>query len=175
MKKVLIITAIVLAVIAVVCLVAALLSQKKDPWRDYYGDDEVYNIELTREIEDFPGTEFVWTAGYVGTKIANGVNSFIYGFPVWNVFFRDFTGDGHDDICVTISVEDDGIESDRIIIHDYLTNIGYEVSDPGNYNFRLKEEKGELIAIRESASDKKDSVSGKIVFNDVYMIFEETK
>ena len=173
-KKVLIITAIALAVIAIDCLVSALLSREKDPWRDYYGDDEIYNIELTREIEDFPGTKFVWDATSVGVKETNGVNTFIYGYPVWNVFFYDITGDGFDDICTTVSVEEDDVVSDRIVIHDYQNNMGYELSDPGNFNLRLKEKNGELIAIKTGVSDE-NSVEGKIVFNGVYMTFEETK
>ena len=174
MKKVIIITAIALAVIAVICLAAALLSQEKDPWRDYYGDDEIYDIELTREIEDFPGTQFVWSAASVGVTIANGVDPLILGFPVWNVFFCDVTGDGFDDICTTVSVNEDDAESDRIVIHDYQNNRGYEVADPGSFNFRLTEKNGELVAIRTSVSDE-SSVDGKLVFNGDYIVFEEIK
>ena len=172
MKKVLIITAIILAIIGVISLFVTLFSQEKDPWKDYYGSDEVYNIELTREIEDFPGTEFVWSAGSVGTKLTNGVDPFILGFPVWNVFFYDVTGDGKDDICTTVSVLENDIESERIVIHDYQNKRGYEVSDPGNFNFRLTEKDGKLAAIKTSISDD-SSVEGKITFNGIYFTFEE--
>ena len=173
MKKVLIITAIILAIIGVISLFVAIFSQEKDPWRDYYGNDEIYNIELTREIEDFPGTEFVWSAGSVGTRLANGrVEPIIYGFPVWNVFFYDVTGDGKDDICTTVSVLENDIESERIVIQDYQNKRGYEVSDPGNFNFRLTERDGKLTAIKTSVSDD-SSVEGKITFNGIYFTFEE--
>lgn len=172
MKKVIIISAAILAVIGLVFLCIFLFSEKENEWRDYYGDDAVYDIELTREIEDFPGTEFVWTSTSVGIKIPNGANTFLYGFPIWNVFFYDITGDGFDDIFATVSVEEDGVESERIIIHDYQLNRGYEVSDPGNFNFRLTEKNGKLTAIKTSVSGE-SSVEGKITFNGTYITFEE--
>ena len=172
MKKVLIITAIILAIIGVICLFVSLFSQEKDPWKDYYGNDEIYNLELTREIEDFPGTEFVWSAGSVGVKTSSGTNTFIYGYPVWNVFFFDVTGDGYDDVCTTVSVIEDDVEADRIVIHDYQNNRGYEVSDPGHFNFRLTEKVGKLTAIRTSVSGE-SSVEGKVTFNGTYITFEE--
>ena len=172
MKKVLIITAIVLAVMAVICLAVALFTHKEDPWRDYYGDEDIYDINLTREIDDFPGTEFVWSAGSVGVKTSSGTNTFIYGYPVWNVFFFDVTGDGYDDVCTTVSVIEDDVEADRIVIHDYQNNRGYEVSDPGNFNFRLTEKDGKLTAIKTSVSGE-SSVEGKVAFNGTYITFEE--
>lgn len=175
MKKVIIISAAILAVIGLVFLCVFLFSAKENEWRDYYGDDAVYDIELTREIEDFPGTEFVWTSTSVGIKIPNGANTFLYGFPIWNVFFYDITGDGYDDIFATVSVEEDGVESERIIIHDYQLNRGYEVSDPGNFNFRVREKNGKIIAIKTNTADKNDSIEGKIVYDGVMMKFEETK
>lgn len=172
MKKVIIISAAILAVIGLIFLCVFLFGEKEKGWQDYYGDDDVYNIELTREIEDFPGTEFVWTASTLGVKIPNGVNPFLYGFPIWNVFFYDITGDGYDDIFATVSVEEDGVESERIIIHDYQLNRGYEVSDPSNFNFRLTEKNGKLTAIKTSVSGE-SSVEGKITFNGTYITFEE--
>ncbi len=172
MKKVLIVTAIIIAIIAVITLCVALFEGETDEWKDFYGNDEIYSIELTKEIEDFPGTEFVWTANGVIAKSGSSSKTVIYGFPVWNVFFYDFTGDGYDDLCATVSVEEDGVESDRIVIQDYQLNRGYEISDPGNYNFRLEMKNGELVAVRTSFSDNSDAVNGSIIFDDAVMKFK---
>ncbi len=191
MKKIIIITAIALAAVLAVALVGELLTKSTDPltqngdeaskegpmkdgqWLDHYGRDDIHSIEYKRTVEDFPDLTFIWNTNSVLADDGSIKENIIMGSPVWNVFFFDITGDGTDEICATVSAgNNEEIAADRIIIHDRTKKIGYEVSDPGSYNFRLEYSDGKLTAKRVDANNENNFTNGHIVFEDGCMRFK---
>lgn len=108
---------------------------------NYLDETSVDMFDTTKafEIPEFPGVYFVWSA-YELRAVKDGAEEVLYsGMPIWDLHLADLNGDGKREICSTVSIGS-GIIDDRIIAADYANNEVYELSDRGNYDYRISVE-----------------------------------
>ena len=134
-----------------------------EKWFDYYYGSVPYDEVQTLELEEFPNTVFYYDGLNVTTD-KEGENVLFSGWPVHNVYLSDLTGDGLPEFCATVSVGF-GIIDDRIIVCDYASKTGSELSDRFNYDYFLTMEDGSLI-VNQVPYGGGETVSGKLaIFN----------
>lgn len=140
-------------------------------WIDYKNEDEMLWDEAREiKLDAFPGVTFRWSSGTLAA-IADGEETALYGgMPIWSVYFCDLTGDGKPELCSTISMGS-GMIDERIIIYDYANGTSAQISDRGQFDYRLKLENGRLIAEKRECMQQKLLDSGELVFaDDAYQI-----
>lgn len=74
-------------------------------------------------LEEFSEVTFRWSYTALEAATDEETVSLYTGMPIWSVYFYDLTGDGHSDICSTISCGS-GMIDNRIIIYDYIEGAG---------------------------------------------------
>lgn len=101
------------------------------------GWDETFAFTMT----EFPEAEFKWISSEKLEVTVNGKSITLYsGNPIWDIYLYDLNGDGKREICSDISVGHEGADH-RIAVFDYENGEHYELSDSGNYNYRIDREK----------------------------------
>ena len=139
-----------------------------DQWFDYLETpDQMPKDPMTMEISEFPGVTFR-CSGYQMKAVADGVSTVLYtGMPIWNTYVYDLTGDEKPDLCSTISWGSGMIDT-RILVYDYANGACYELSDRGNYDFRLRlnEQDGKLYIEKTEYWTNELVQSGRLIFKD---------
>ncbi len=151
-------------------------------WLDYYHSEEMpWDGEATVAVPAFPGVTFRWTPERV-TALENGQERELFGgMPVWNVFFKDLTGDGKPELCATVSFGS-GIVDDRVIVYDYAGGASYTLADRGSFDYYLSVEDGRLTVTkvpydRYMSGEPYQAVVGRLVNVDgtIQIAEEETR
>lgn len=142
-------------------------------WFDYLNDPSAMAGGLTIQLPEYPGVTFQYTKeqiiaskGFDGSEL-EGNTILIAGWPIWNGYFCDVTGDGLPDLCATYSFGFGMIDS-RIVIVDYANGASYELSDRGNYDFALRKNEGDgRLYVDQSDYHTSELIrSGQLIFAD---------
>lgn len=142
-------------------------------WFDYLDDPSAMQGELTIQLPEYPGVTFQYTKEQIiaskrfEESELSGHTILVAGWPVWNGYFCDVTGDGLPDLCATYSFGF-GMIDNRIVIVDYANGASYELSDRGNYDFTLRqnEEDGSLYVDKRVYNTSELVRSGQLIFAD---------
>lgn len=142
-------------------------------WFDYLDDPSAMQGELTIQLPEYPGVTFQYTKEQIiaskrfEESQLSGNTILVAGWPIWNGYFCDMTGDGLPDLCATYSFGF-GMIDNRIVIVDYANGASYELSDRGNYDFTLRqnEEDGSLYVDQSIYNTSELVRSGQLIFAD---------
>ena len=106
-------------------------------WFDSFGGDPI-DYENAREttLDEFPGVTFRASSGAVEAVTSEGTEQLYWGMPVLNVYFCDLNGDGKRELCSSACLGS-GLIDERIIVFDYANMQSYDLSDRGNFDFKL--------------------------------------
>ena len=107
------------------------------------GDDAFPETPRETSLTEFPGVTFRCDSEKVEAVTEKGTDLLFSGMPVWSVYFCDLTRDGNPELCATVSIGS-GIVDERIIVYDYATGESWELSDRGQYDYRLAAHFGSL-------------------------------
>ena len=160
-------------------------SSKATKWIDYTENpaDMDYEQELTTEHPDFPGVFFHYTPYDISVTEKAGIfgraekKKLIEGWPIWNAYFYDVTGDGISDICASLSIGFGAID-ERVIVYDYANGAGYSLENRMEYDYYLRYSKEDaLLYVDKKVYNSNELVeSGPLVFQDgCIQILWETK
>ena len=113
-------------------------------WFDTLQDDEIiaYGIRETT-LNEYPDVTFRCSYEKI-EAVTEEIVPLYWGMPIWSVYFSDLTGDGKPELCSTISMGS-GLVDSRIIVYDYAAGKSYELSDRGNFDFRLNLSDNKLV------------------------------
>lgn len=150
-------------------------SSKITKWIDYTENpaDMDYEQELTTEHPDFPGVTFHYTPYDISVTEKAGVfgkaekKKLIEGWPIWNAYFYDVTGDGISDICASLSIGFGAID-ERVIVYDYANSVSYSLENRMEYDYYLRYNKEDaLLYVDKKVYNSNELVeSGPLVFQD---------
>ena len=144
-------------------------------WFDYTEDpsEMSYEKELKIQVDAFPDITFKYTpydiiatTSWEDSDLV-GRTILISGFPIWNAYFCDLTGDGLPEICSQVSYGS-GIIDNRVIIIDYANGINYKLEDRGyhDYYLRMNDADGYLYVDKRVYNSEELVSSGRLVFKD---------
>lgn len=121
-------------------------------WVDYYSSkgDMPWDESMECQLPEFPGVTFRWTAEEVTAVDDDGEETLFQGMPVWSVYLADLNGDGCREFCSTISIGS-GIVDDRVVVYDYATQMCYELSARGEYNYVLSKDVFGRLRVKQYA------------------------
>ncbi len=115
-------------------------------WFDFENTVEAIGWEdkISIEVPEFPGVTFYYSDGEFISSVNTGADmdtatTLITGWPIWNAYFCDLTGDGLPEICTSLAFGS-GFIDDRIVVYDYANGVKYELEDRGNYNYTLRQD-----------------------------------
>lgn len=135
-------------------------------WFDFLNGDEMVSDDIKEcNLEEFSEVTFRWSYTALEAVTDEETVSLYTGMPIWSVYFYDLTGDGHSDICSTISCGS-GMVDNRIIIYDYIEGAGYVLSDRGNFDYVLNMQEDSLVAEKRAYNQDEIIESGKLIFLD---------
>ena len=150
-------------------------SSKATKWIDYTETpaDMNYEQELTTEHPDFPGITFHYTPYDISVTEKTGIfdkaekKKLVEGWPIWNAYFYDVTGDGISDICASLSVGFGAIDN-RIMVYDYANGVSYSMENRLEYDYYLRYNKEDaLLYVDKKVYNSNELVqSGPLVFQD---------
>ena len=150
-------------------------SGKITKWFDYTENpaDMDYEQELTTEHTDFPGVTFHYTPYDISVMEKTGIlgkvekKKLIEGWPIWNAYFYDVTGDGISDICASLSIGFGAID-ERVIVYDYANGVSYSLENRMEYDYYLRYNKEDnLLYVDKKVYNSNEVVeSGPLVFQD---------
>jgi len=150
-------------------------SSKATKWIDYTETpaDMNYEQELTTEHPDFPGITFHYTPYDISVTEKAGIfdkaekKKLVEGWPIWNAYFYDVTGDGISDICTSFSVGFGAIDN-RIMVYDYANGVSYSMENRLEYDYYLRYNKEDaLLYVDKKVYNSNELVqSGPLVFQD---------
>ena len=135
-------------------------------WFDFLNGDEMVSDDIKEyNLEEFSEVTFRWSYTALEAVTDEETVSLYTGMPIWSVYFYDLTGDGHSDICSTISCGS-GMIDNRIISYDYIEGAGYVLSDRGNFDYVLNMQEDSLVAEKRAYNQDEIIESGKLIFLD---------
>lgn len=144
-------------------------------WLDYTETpkDMDYEQEITTEHPDYPGVTFHYTPYDISVMEKTGISGesekkkLIEGWPIWNAYFYDVTGDGIADICVSLSVGFGAIDN-RIMVYDYANGVSYSMENRMEYDYYLRYNKEDnLLYVDKKIYGSNELLqSGPLVFHD---------
>ncbi len=150
-------------------------SSKITKWFDYTENpaDMDYEQELITEHPDFTGVTFHYTPYDISVTEKAGIlgkvekKKLIEGWPIWNAYFYDVTGDGLSDICASLSIGFGAID-ERIIVYDYAKGASYSLENRMEYDYYLRYNKEDaLLYVDKKVYNSNELVqSGPLVFQD---------
>ena len=150
-------------------------SSKITKWFDYTDNpaDMDYEKELTTTHPDFPGVTFHYTPYDISVTEKAGIfgraekKKLIEGWPIWNAYFYDVTGDGISDICASLSIGFGAID-ERVIVYDYANSVSYSLENRMEYDYYLRYNKEDaLLYVDKKVYNSNELVeSGPLVFQD---------
>ena len=150
-------------------------SGKITKWFDYTENpaDMDYEKELTTTHPDFPGVTFHYTPYDISVTEKAGIfgraekKKLIEGWPIWNAYFYDVTGDGISDICASLSIGFGAID-ERVIVYDYANSVSYSLENRMEYDYYLRYNKEDaLLYVDKKVYNSNELVeSGPLVFQD---------
>ena len=160
-------------------------SGKITKWFDYTENpaDMDYEKELTTTHPDFPGVTFHYTPYDISVTEKAGIfgraekKKLIEGWPIWNAYFYDVTGDGISDICASLSIGFGAID-ERVIVYDYANSVSYSLENRMEYDYYLRYNKEDaLLYVDKKVYNSNELVeSGPLVFqNECIQILWETE
>ena len=138
-------------------------------WLDYTEDPSRmdWDGEETMELPEFPGVTFHYTPERITAREDGEEFLLITGMPIWNVYFKDFTGDGLPELCATLSWGSGAIDT-RVVIYDYANGASYTLEDRmvSDYALRYEEADGLLYVDQRDYSSGELLASGTLVYAD---------
>ncbi len=144
-------------------------------WIDYTENpaDMDYEQELSTEHSDFSGVTFHYTPYDISVTEKTGIfgktekKKLIEGWPIWNAYFYDVTGDGISDICASLSIGFGAIDN-RVIVYDYANGVSYSLENRMEYDYYLRynEEENLLYVDKKKYGSSEVVQSGPLVFYD---------
>ncbi|MBR0139262.1 MAG: M56 family metallopeptidase, partial [Firmicutes bacterium] len=148
-------------------------------WCDFMESGTYPEKELRTSLPEFPGAEFVFTAGSISCEKDGLSRELISGMPVWSAYFCDLNGDGLPELCSSVSLGS-GLVDERIIVYDMAADISYTLADRGRFDFVLKEENGSLIASRtpylsspvNGFGEREGEIRGRLFLLDGMLLME---
>lgn len=150
-------------------------SGKVTKWFDYTENPSEmdWDNEITTTHPDFPGVTFHYTPYDISVTKESGIfgkserEKLIDGWPIWNAYFYDVTGDGISDVCASLSIGFGAIDN-RIIVYDYAEGASYSLVNRMEYDYYLRYNKeDDLLYVDKKVYNSNEVVqSGPLVFQD---------
>ena len=141
----------------------AIMSSK---WYDIFDGDEIVNDGVREiELEEFPGVTFRAYFGGIEATSDNGIVHLYEGMPVNSVYFCDLNDDDKPELCSCISIGS-GMIDERIIVCDYVNDVRYEISDRGEFDYRLSLREGKLTVEKYEHMYNELLDLGYLIIND---------
>lgn len=88
-------------------------------------------------VDEFPDKAFYCNREEVRVRPSNKSDVLYEGMPIESLYLHDLNGDGKPELCSTVCVGS-GIIDERIRVYDYANGKLYELSDRGNYDYRVE-------------------------------------
>jgi len=138
-------------------------------WFDYLDDPSKMQWDGRLEINlpEFPDVTFRWYPEKMEAITEDEIIPLYTGMPIWNTYFCDLTGDGHPELCSSLSMGS-GIIDNRIIIYDYANGASYSLQDRGTFDYTLRQDEkdGQLYVDKNAYRGGELLSTGILVFKD---------
>lgn len=132
-------------------------------------------------LPEYPDTVFHCNEYSLWTEKAGEKTPLYGGMPIWSVYFCDLNGDGKRELCSEVSCGS-GIIDQHIEVYDYDAGENYALWERGEYDYFLRFENGELMALKSPYMlyymDGQVTAEGKLSFvkdesGQVRLVMEE--
>jgi hypothetical protein len=142
-------------------------------------DCKIENPGSSKELElnEFPGTVFLWTPSKLTATDENGNILLIppmFTQMIWNIYLADLNGDGLPEFCATINVGS-GFIDERIYVYDYAAKKSYELSDRFHHNYSLSLKEGKLLATQKDTRGQVITTGKLAIVDEELLILPEIK
>lgn len=132
-----------------------------------------YIPTISYELPEFPDVSFVCGTDCVTAESSGTAIELFSGMPLLNVYFSDLNGDGFREICGT-AYWGSGIVDARIYVYDWKNRTLYELSDRGEFDYRLVLQNENLFVVRSPYTEGASFETGILVLREGALSMEQT-